>query len=309
MLARFGQYMVALHNGVLSRPVFYFMLFYWSMFQISLGRTRRQRELRADAIAAEATSPQSVANALLKVAAYSSYRGRVETGLFERNRAHSELNIAQSVAVGFTQYAQGPRLAADLESDDAFPHPFDSHPSLTVRLGNVGVQVPKEDVPEIVASTAARTWFSEIADAEPIEAALWRAYEERFRAAHEESLAYRYLPATPEERAHVERFFPALSLASKEGGVGLEVDCVQLRYAEWGGPVAWSSITKIEAKEAAFRGKIVTIRHTRNGETEKLQLPLRKLADKDDAVIGVINRYYGRSLAAKQHAAESSAKA
>ena len=81
MLARFQNYLQALHEGGLSRPVFSFMLLYWSLLQLGLSRSSREREFRADKLAAEATSPASMANALCKVAAYSSYRGRVEASL------------------------------------------------------------------------------------------------------------------------------------------------------------------------------------------------------------------------------------
>jgi Zn-dependent protease with chaperone function len=119
LLSRYASYMALLYGSALSRPVFYFMLFYWSMLQLSLGRESRERELRADKIAADATSPASVGHALLKVAAYSCYRARVEQGLFERNRAHSDLDIAHGVAVGFVDYARGQRLTHDLEEGSA----------------------------------------------------------------------------------------------------------------------------------------------------------------------------------------------
>lgn len=304
-LARFEQYIGALMKGGISRPIGYFMLFYWSMFQISLGRTKRQRELRADTVAAEATSPQSMAHALLKVAAYSSYRGRVENGLFERNRAHSELNIAHSVAVGFAEYAKGPALADDLDGDDAFPHPFDSHPSLTRRLDNVNVKIATEQFAEIVASTAARTWFNEIGDAERIESGLWQAYQERFREAHEASLVYRYLPSTPEERAHVEKLFPPMSLEGKKAGPSLKIDCLSLYYQEWPAPIEWSQIEEMKASDTPFVGKNLNIRCTQGGVTEKRQLPLHRLVEKDENVIAIINQYYGRYMVAKNHASEA----
>jgi hypothetical protein len=204
-----------------------------------------------------------------------------------------------SVAVGFTEYAHGPRLADDL-AVESFPHPFDSHPSLAVRLAAVGVQPAQQELADIVVTTAAQTWFDEIGEAERIEKTLWQAYEARFRAAHEESLAYRYLPETPEERAHVERFFPPLTLQGKQEGVAVSVDCVQLRYSEWDAPAVWADVTKIEAKDEAFRGKMVTfhVQVPGNG-SQKLKLPLSKLADNDKAVTAVINRYYGRAMVAK----------
>jgi Zn-dependent protease with chaperone function len=304
-LARFGQYMTALASGIVSIPIAYFMLFYWSMFQLSLNKAGRERELRADTLAAEATSPQSVANALLKVSAYSSYRGRVENKLFERDRAHSELNIAHSVAVGFTEYVKGPALASDLEAEDAFPHPFDSHPSLTTRLENVGMRIIREHVPEIVSSTASRTWFNEIGDAERIETELWNAYQARFRAAHEESLVYRYRPSTPEERAVVERVYPPVVLAGKKNGPPLTVDCLQINYGEWSKSVAWTSIKDMDTSEIPFVGKAINIRYQENGAVEKCSIPLHKLEEKDDIVIATINRYYARAMAAKQYAAST----
>jgi Zn-dependent protease with chaperone function len=134
VLSRYATYLEGLYEGGLSRPVFYFMLFYWSLFHLSLGKERRERELRADKLAADMTSSASVANALLKVAAYASYRARVENKLFERNSTHSNLDIAHSVAVGFTEYARSPQLGGDIEIEGAFPHPFDSHPSLPSAL-------------------------------------------------------------------------------------------------------------------------------------------------------------------------------
>jgi hypothetical protein len=48
-------YMVALHEGVLSRPIYYFMLFYRSLMQLSIGRDSRLRELRAGLVSTGGT--------------------------------------------------------------------------------------------------------------------------------------------------------------------------------------------------------------------------------------------------------------
>jgi len=303
MLSRYVAYMEALHAGALSRPVFYFMLFYWSLFQIPFGRQRRERELRADKLAAEATSPDSIGNALLKVAAYSCYRARVEKGMFERNRAHSDLGIAHSVAAGFVEYARGNSLADDLQAEGSVPHPFDSHPSLVERFQNVGLQFADQVMADRVVNTEVQTWFSEIADAEQIETALWNAYEARFKAVHEEALAYRYLPATDAEREHVERFFPPVVIAGEEHA--LEVDCEKLNYGAWPNPLRWGEVTNIVIKDKTLRGRLLAVSFNGLKSIDTIEIPLKKLSQPEGEVLAVVGRYYARGIAAKQHNAAS----
>ena len=91
----------------------------------------RQREFRADAIAAGATSPADMGRALLKVIAYSSYRARIEQELFSANVRQEQVGIAARVENGFTTYATSSSLLGDLGAMQ-FPHPFDSHPKPTL---------------------------------------------------------------------------------------------------------------------------------------------------------------------------------
>jgi Zn-dependent protease with chaperone function len=307
LLSRFRTYLGALHEGGLSWPVFNFMLLYWTLVQLALSTSSRAREFRADRLAAEATSPASMAGALCRVAAYSSYRGRVEASLFNRNTGHDSLDIGSRVAAGFMEYARGPHLASDL-SAASFPHPFDSHPPLGARMSALGVNLGNAGVANAVAKAAGETWFSEIVDADRIEAALWTAYESRFQAAHEMSLAYRYLPATAEERAHVERFFPPVHLAGKPGEPSLAIDCAQLHYGAWPAAVSWSAVKDITAADQTFRGKVVTFQvHTAAGGTEKRTVPLSKLTGGDDAILQVVSHYCNRHQHAVAFQSQSAA--
>ncbi|MEO5820401.1 MAG: M48 family metallopeptidase [Vicinamibacteraceae bacterium] len=294
LLARFRTYLGALHAGGLSWPVFNFMLLYWSLVQLALSTSSRAREIRADRVAADATSPASMASALCRVAAYSSYRARVESGLFDRDTGLDSLDIGNRVAAGFLDYARGPHLVSDL-SASSFPHPFDSHPPLGARLSALGASLGNAGVANAVTATPAETWFSEIGDAERIEATLWKAYEARFLAAHEASLAYRYLPSTAAERTHVERYFPPVQLAGKSEHPALALDCAQIHYGDWVDAVAWAAISNIKAADQTFRGKVLTLQVvTASGGTEKRTIPLSKLADGDAAVLQVVSRYFDR---------------
>jgi hypothetical protein len=234
-----------------------------------------------------------MANALCKVVAYSSYRARVESSLFDRDKGLDRIDIATNVASGFMDYARGPNLVSDL-SARSFPHPFDSHPPLGARMQAVGVTIDNAAVANAVTATATDTWFNEIGGAEEIEAKLWQAYEAGFQAAHQESLAYRYLPSTPEERAHVDRYFPKVTMAPKNGAATWTMDCEQFHYVEWPAPFRWAAVIDIKVKTREFGSNELQIQVRTAQGIEKLSLRLGKIAAKDDQAVAAIGAYYGR---------------
>ena len=124
------------------------------------------------------------------------------------------------------------------------------------------------------------------------------------------SLAYRYLPSTPEERAHVERFFPPAQLAGKPDNPSFAIDCAQLHYGAWPSAVPWSAIKEIKADDQTFRGKVLILQVvTPAGGKEKRTVPLSKLTDGDDAVLQVVSRYYDRYLNAVAFQSQSQSAA
>ncbi len=294
LMHRCGAYLDALRSGGLSIGIYWFMRFYFALFQVSLGRTKRQREFRADAVAAEITSASDIARALVKVGAYSSYRGRVEESLFAKSDQHQHLGIPARVVGEFRSYVDSPRLADDLQADK-FPHPFDTHPSLRARIDAVGARVSEADYPALLSEPVTDSWTSAIADAEAIEARLWADYERRFLAAHERSLAYRYRPATDEERAVVSRHFPPREIPTKNGGV-VRMDYAKIEFPE-GASVSFGDIKKAEVNERLFK-KYLDLR-LQSGD--KHSLCLGDLLMEADDVLRLFNLYYGRHLTMVEH--------
>src|SRR6185369_17182033 len=136
LLARYQASLAALHTGFISIPVFYFMLCFRSLFEISLKRLSRQREFRADRIASEVASREDIVNALLRTSAYTHYRSTIEHELFSAQHTLDGLQIPQRVEAGFTPFASafvkdGRAVGA------ATSHPFDSHPSFKERADAV----------------------------------------------------------------------------------------------------------------------------------------------------------------------------
>ena len=300
LLARYGQYLSALYQGgILSRPLFHFMLLFWTLFQLSINRMSRLREFRADAIAAGATSPADMGRALIKSMAYSNYRSRIEQELFTQNVKQEQVAIAGRVAVGFASYATSSSLLGDL-SGRRFPHPFDSHPSLDARLAAVRAPLVPSHYAKLLTAPVNTSWLSDIDGAEDLERQMWKAYEDRFAAAHEEALAWRYAPATDEERQIVEKYFPAVNVATKKADASLAVDFAQVRFSEWHGGIGYGDIKECSIRESLGR-KFLTIKLAADGK--KVEIPLHRFAN-GDGVVALFERYSARHAFMTQQASD-----
>lgn len=296
-LTKFAAYLQALQQGFITLPIYFFMLAFWAMFQLSLSRSSREREFRADAVAARHTSPDDVARSLVKVAAYSSYRRRVEEGLFQRDRVHSELGIAERIASGFHEYSRSEHLHGDLV-DSRFPHPFDSHPSIEARLAAVRSQVNPSSFEAVLVQPRASCWLDTIRDAQEIERRLWDAYERRFAAIHELSLTYRYLPATPEERAIVEKHFPRVSIEGCKDGP-LVLDCESLTLEGSGVTIELDSVASVSVGERFFK-KYFDLKMVRGADPKKFSICINDLRMDKQQFVDLFGRYYGRRRTAVQ---------
>ena len=290
LLARYSEYLGALYQGgPLCRPLFHFMHLFWALFQLSISRMSRQREFRADSIAVKATSPATMGRALVKVMAYASYRARIEQALFLENARQEHIGIAGRVSSGFASYVASPDLLGDL-GGAAFPHPFDSHPKLDARLVAMRAPIVPSHYAGVLLEPVSESWLNDIEQAGQIEAQMWQAYENQFAAAHEEALAWRYVPSSDEERTIVEKYFPAQQHSTKKHDATLEIDVAGIRFSEWDAPVSYSEITQCATRDSLGR-KFLTLKLS--GPRKKVELPLHRFASGDD-IVAVFQRYFAR---------------
>lgn len=297
-MSRFAQYLGALEANLLTRPVYLFMDAWGSIFHLAVARDQRLRELEADAVAAKATSPMEIARSLLKVGAFSRYRARVESSLFEADAVHAELGIAHRIAVGFADYARSEQLAADM-TDAVTPHPYDSHPPLRDRLANVGAELPADDYAECLLDPVASSWVESIPDAQEIEGRLWAAYEARFAAAHDLALAYRYTPANDEERRHVEKYFPPVEFAAKGGGT-LVLDFEKAQAPGWSEAIPFAAIESARIEDKYTKKYLVLKPREAGLFTRNHSICVSDFPGSADAIIAAFNRYFGRHLQVRQ---------
>ncbi len=302
LLNRYGIYLAALYEGVLSRVVFYVMVCFRGLFEISLGRRSREREFRADRIAVEQTSAEDLTNALVKIAAYSSYRGAIEQRLFEQDAELGALDIAEKVEAGFAKHVDEFLKGEDLD-ESATAHPFDSHPPTRSRFEAVGREFAPESFREMLLAPPDGRWLQNIPDADAKEKEQWKSYEDRFREFHEQILAYRYLPETERETELVRKLFPELTFAGKKAGVSLVLDHEKLNFSKWDDPVLFSEILNCEGDQSAMGKPLVKLELERNGKSKRT-FPLADFESPQDEVTGTFEKYYSRFLTARDYRAQ-----
>lgn len=300
LLQRYVYYLEALYEGGISRPIFYYMFFFWNLFQLSLSQVSRAREFRADGIGAQLTTPGAMAGALVKIAAYCKYRGKVQSELMATEQQLATVDISTRLATGFPEYLRTCIGGTEL-ADASTPHPFDSHPTLERRLGALGLDPVQTLRHEGVLQPVPDTWFHSIQSAAELEAQQWKEYEEKFQKLHELTLLFRYLPEGDEQTALVVKHFPPIHFTTAKGE-SLDLDYRQIRISKWESAILFSTI-KTVAEEESFGKKYLKITYrvpdATKDQSQKFQ-PAEFTGPKECEA--TFKEYYGRFMAAKEYA-------
>jgi Zn-dependent protease with chaperone function len=294
-LHAYGQYMAALGQSGLTVLAFFVLNLFRAAFELALSRASREREFAADKQAAQLTSAAAMSRALIKVAAYASYRNTVEQQLFNQNQQHQgPLGLAGRVAAGLSTFAQSDDFHSTIAAA-AIPHPFDSHPPLQQRMEHVGAVIPAAEFAAIVAAPPAQTWVDLIPDADALEAPQWQQYETAFADEHEQNLAFRYEPASEEERQIVLKYFPGASFTLKKDGL------LQVNYQGIQAPdatLSWDDVSAIQYDDGSFGTRdTVTITHPDKGAlglAKSTKLKLALAAGDRDRFKEALGRYWQR---------------
>jgi hypothetical protein len=295
LLERYQRYLVALYHGGIGRVVFPVMNCFRALFELSLQKRQRQREFRADRIAAEMTSPRDVAGALLRITSYSKFRNDVQQSLFQQERVLERVNIGQQIAEGFPSFAM--RFAAQHDIGELRAlHPFDSHPPLAARLDAVGLPLSPETAQSLLAAPGDGGWYRMIDDVEELERKQWDDFEAKFRRVHEASLAYRYLPETDEERAIVVKTFPALTIEGNSGS--LTLDHERFHFPNWPAPIEYRQLTRCAVDNGTLQ-----IHYQREGKQQQ-NLKLKSFGNRQQEVVNTLNRYWARHQSAVAYQAQ-----
>jgi len=293
---RFAAYMTRL-NQKFTFGVDSCLIAFRALFErVSQGHSRRA-EFAADTVAGRVVGGEAAATALLKVAAYSTYRSRTVDRLFGAMTKIDELKIDERVRAGFVHFFDDPEARQGL-LEKQVPHPFDSHPPLSERLGNLGIAVPEPDSFSALTRPPEASFRDTILNAGELEERLWSAFEARFEEHHDLALAHRLTPVTDAEVAHVERHFPTLTFSGREGDVVISWRGVTLPN---GHALGYGEMTSVGKKDNSLWGKHLFM--GRLGGHEAIQL--NGFSDGGAALLQAFAERYGRHKNAERYAAET----
>lgn len=262
----------------------------------------RAAEFAADRVSRDVVGAASTASALWKTAVYARYRGKVEGDLFKKMEKGTELKIAERVSTGFAQFVADPTDRSTLLKDALaieIPHPFDSHPAIVDRLRALDAPLPNDQALTALAARPASTLCEQIPDVEAIEAKLWAAYESQFAENLDFSIALKLLPKSPDELAHLERFFPSVELLSKEGPVHFDWERVRLPD---GTSLPYRDIAEAKTADETFVGQVLVLELKAGG---KQKLKLGKFDDKGQAALAAFGQFWQRHHIATAHAEQA----
>ncbi|MGL6289173.1 MAG: M48 family metallopeptidase, partial [Silanimonas sp.] len=180
VLARFDHFLGGVLGSGFAHLAGVVLRLHRALFELVLQSSSRDRDFAADATAIRHTEPGALPRALVKIAAYSSYRSRVQDELFDQERTHvGALDIGTRVAAGLNAFAHGDAFR-ELLQDLNVPHPFDSHPPLAARLAAAGADIGEGDYARIAAQAPNTHWLQGVDVAGEIETRQWQAFETMF---------------------------------------------------------------------------------------------------------------------------------
>ena len=155
-ITKYGQYIpiagiriLALLGSLTLYPSLYMIGFFLECFAGAEKRISREREIAADAVAAETAGTANIATALTKLVAFTGMWDQVTSamrdGLMagymniggERYDARQFFANASEVYAFTVAQCAEPTLLDGLDAK-AIPHPTDSHPPLSIRLAALG---------------------------------------------------------------------------------------------------------------------------------------------------------------------------
>jgi Zn-dependent protease with chaperone function len=295
LLARYQHYLEALHKGVFARPIFYFAVLFRVLYEISLRKLSRERESRADRIAAEHVAPKAVADALIRTTVYSVYRAQTEMEILESE--DTQANLAQRLKDGFQSFASQFVDHHNL-GEMTTAHPFDSHPPLGERLDALGLKLTLDFQRDVFAKRNDELWYRKLSTAETLEMSQWSAYEARFHSTHENVLAWRYLPETAGQIALVKKFFPDRTIDLRKK-LAVVIDYEKIRFGTWATPVYFRDLDQITADKDW--GKDVLRFFLKPLGEQSYTLPLPAQMSVRTELIDILQQYHSRHVTAAEY--------
>jgi hypothetical protein len=233
--------------------------------------------------------------ALIKVTSYSAYRARTEQAVIDSSRVNNELRLAEQLEQGFPQFMERFVNSSQLIISEV-QHPFDSHPTLKLRMQNLGITTFSALTDPALSAPVTLTWHNAIPRAAEIEASMWVERQEFIQNVQAEDIAWRTMPTTQEQVDQVEAQFPMRVFIHKDGSAAvLEHD--QLTLPTEPMPIRLSRIESVESEARLdFRGsnRYTILYRDEQGKQRKAMTVVSLFKDAEGSLEEAFDRYYNR---------------
>lgn len=299
LMMKFRLSIGAIASGI-SLPVAYFMHMFWKLYLLSGRRLSREREFRADASGAALTSSSAMSRALIKVCGYCEYRGKAETSVIEANRVNDDLRLAEQMEQGYPGFMKaftGDAASVYTES----PHPFDTHPPLEQRLKSLGVDTVAALCEEDLHRAVRDSWHAQIPTAQALEQGMWDERQKLIQEVHRQDLAWRTVPQTEEEVAHVRSLFPDVVFLHTRDSSPATMTYDRLQLAGWEEPLMFAAIMSATADDSSVKRKLSLDYRDAAGAVKEVNFyPADYRTEEGEGFFPLFERYYGRHKTAEQ---------
>jgi hypothetical protein len=147
--------------AIVLLPALSVLSYFFECFAGAEKEIGRERELAADRIGISISSPRSAASALVKAHAFGDYWQNALQRMRETiNTGGSVTNVSATFSALVVENSSDAILLG--LDDQRLPHPFDSHPPLSVRLQAMGVAM--SDIQDTALDTAPQSSAVELID-------------------------------------------------------------------------------------------------------------------------------------------------
>ncbi len=212
MLVKSDRTMLHLSEaGLIGAPAMHAMGVFSYFFEKSINAFRRERELMADAAGASITSAKSAALALARY----SYAAEIHAATLDL-QVISQIPKEQA----FSQ------IQAEVCSNDKFwnsmtehriPHPFDSHPPLSIRTEKLGFGM--DELKDLAMQPVGSSAYNQLIGANPILEKAQKEHTELLESAQQRMALKVASSDSVESQALLQRHFPTVVMAPKRGRI------------------------------------------------------------------------------------------
>lgn len=298
---KFNLFQNNIRNNPFLSPVHYFGTCLHAAIAPTSARHSQTMRLEADKVSGKFTSNTIAAEAIVRSTLWYDLFHQAECYYIKHESPLEQVETKWLVESSYARRLEWYLLDFDPSIPANEGLSLVPYPSLQSKLAAVESSTNDRQLRSSLRQPLPETAMHVIDDSASMEERLWEQYERHFRENHRHALLFRYLPATAEERAFVESYFPPGELTVR-GETPLAYDCEKVSYALWDQPIYYHELYHMSLDRFGERPKlvfyirrggrkssVVLLISTEPRHQEELKYILTAYSDRSDAAVAYQN--------------------